>query len=128
MNDHLLFECRKIFLTNFSVQARIGIHPFEISTPQLLLINVELYVPLSLSSSSADKIEEVVDYDFIRSAVQARIAIGHINLQETLCDDLLSIFLKHNAVSAARVSSCKPNVYADCDAVGVEVFGKKSKA
>jgi dihydroneopterin aldolase len=28
-------------------------------------------------------------------------------------------------VRAARVSTAKPDVYPDCDAVGVEVFGLK---
>jgi dihydroneopterin aldolase len=36
--------------------------------------------------------------------------------------------LAHPQVRAARVSTEKPDVYPDCDAVGVEVFGIKDGA
>jgi 7,8-dihydroneopterin aldolase/epimerase/oxygenase len=121
----LLTHCRKLFLQDFEVQARIGIHDFELVAPQRLLINVDLYVPLTSSRPTQDHIHDVVDYDFIRDVVRARIAKGHINLQETLCDDVLATFLQHPLVRAARVSSCKPDVYPDCTSVGVEVFAQK---
>ena len=47
---------------------------------------------------------------------------GHIELQETLCDDVANTLLEHPKVQAVRVSTEKPDVYPDCDAVGVEVF------
>ncbi len=49
--------------------------------------------------------------------------VGHIVLQETLCDDLLRRMLAHPQVRAARVSTEKTDVYPDCEAVGCEVFG-----
>jgi dihydroneopterin aldolase len=68
----------------------------------------------------------VVDYDFIRTAITQRVARGHIELQETLCDDLLAIMLAHPRVRAALVSTEKPNVYADCASVGCQVFGVRT--
>lgn len=123
---HLLSHCRKLFLRDFEIQARIGIHDFERAAPQRLLINIDLYVPLADSLPAQDHIQNVVDYDFIRDVVRARIAQGHIQLQETLCDDVLASLLAHPLVQAARVSSCKPDVYPDCAAVGVEVFRQKA--
>jgi dihydroneopterin aldolase len=87
---------------------------------------VDLYVPLALSTPSADQLDEVVDYDFIRHTIALRVARGHIELQETLADDLLREMLAHPKVRAARVSTEKPDVYPDCEAVGVEVFGIKA--
>jgi dihydroneopterin aldolase len=118
----LLSECRKLFLKDYSISARIGIHDFELSKPQRLLINVELFVPLNNSTPCADAIDEVVDYDFIRKVVSERVSRGHINLQETLVDDVIDELLKHPGVRAALVSSCKPDVYPDCAGVGVQVF------
>ena len=69
----------------------------------------------------------MVDYDFIRRSIAARVAQGHIHLQETLCDDVLALMLAHPKVRAARVSTDKPDVYPDCDSVGCEVFGLKEK-
>ena len=60
--------------------------------------------------------------DFIRERIAGRIARGHIELQETLCDDLLAAMLAHPGVKAARVSTEKLDVYPDCAGVGCEVF------
>lgn len=118
-----LADCRRLFLRNYEVWINIGVHDFEKKGEQRVLINVDLYVPLAMSTPHADKLDEVVDYDFIRRSVAERVAQGHIHLQETLVDDLLKVMLAHPRVRAARVSTEKPEVYPDCDAVGVEVFG-----
>ena len=118
-----LAGCRRLFLRNYEVQVRLGVHDFERQGPQRVLVNVDLYIPLSQSTPESDELQEVVDYDFIRQCIAQRVAEGHIQLQETLVDDLLRILLAHPKVRAARVSTEKPDVYADCDGVGVEVFG-----
>jgi len=123
--DPRLAHCRRLFLCGHEVLVHIGVHDFEIGKPQRLLIHVDLYVPLALSTPKADRIDEVVDYDFIRRCVAERVARGHIGLQETLCDDLLAAMLAHPGVLAARVSTEKPDVYPDCAGVGCEVFGMK---
>ncbi|RYX92793.1 MAG: dihydroneopterin aldolase [Comamonadaceae bacterium] len=127
MNSDLSFlldvRCRKLFLRNYEVNINIGVHDFEKTAEQRVLINVELYIPMSLSTPVADELDEVVDYDFMRRTISERVARGHIHLQETLCDDVLKVMLAHPKVKAARVSTQKPDVYPDCEAVGVEVFG-----
>jgi dihydroneopterin aldolase len=122
-----LRDCRRLFLSDYAVPIHIGVHDFEQGAPQRVLINVDLYVPLAQSTPQGDHIDEVVDYDFIRRAVQDRVARGHIQLQETLADDLLARMLQHPGVRAARVSTAKPDVYPDCAAVGVEVFAIKDE-
>ena len=77
---------------------------------------------LTACTPRSDLIDEVVDYDFVRDVVSELTQREHIDLQETLCDALLSKLLAHPQVSAARVSTRKPDVYGDCDSVGVEVF------
>ncbi|MFM8343889.1 MAG: dihydroneopterin aldolase [Betaproteobacteria bacterium] len=120
-----LMDCRRLFLHNYEVWINIGVHDFEKRGEQRVLINVELYVPLGMSTPQADKLDEVVDYDFIRRTIAQRVSQGHIHLQETLVDEVLQLMLAHPQVRAARVSTEKPDVYPDCDAVGVEVFGMK---
>ena len=120
-----LMDCRRLFLRDYEVFINIGVHAFEKTREQRVLINVDLYVPLSLSTPRADQLSEVLDYDFIRRTIAARVARGHVHLQETLCDDVLALMLAHPNVRAARVSTEKPDVYPDCDAVGVEVFHVK---
>jgi dihydroneopterin aldolase len=125
LNHPSLGDCRRLFLANYEVWINIGVHDFEKRGEQRVLINVDLYVPLAQSTPTHDTLDEVVDYDFIRRSIVARLARGHIHLQETLCDDVLAMMLAHPKVRAARVSTEKPDVYPDCDAVGCEVFAMK---
>lgn len=120
-----LMDCRRLFLRDYEVFINIGVHAFEKTGEQRVLINVDLYIPLNESTPHADALDEVVDYDFMRSSIGARVSQGHIHLQETLCDDLLALMLAHPKVKAARVSTEKPDVYPDCASVGCEVFGLK---
>ena len=120
-----LTDCRRLFLRNYEIWINIGVHDFEKRGEQRVLINVDLYIPLALSTPTADELGEVVDYDFIRRTIAQRVVQGHIHLQETLVDDVLRLMLAHPRVKAARVVSEKPDVYPDCEAVGVEVFGMK---
>ena len=117
-----LADCRRLFLRNYEVMINIGVHDFEKKGEQRVLINVDLYIPLALSTPKDDHLAEVVDYDFMRVTIANRMAQGHIHLQETLCDDVVRSMLDHPQVRAARVSTMKPDVYPDCEGVGVEVF------
>ena len=117
-----LAQCRRLFLSNYAVMINIGVHEFEKKGEQRVIFNVDLFIPFKESTPQHDQLEEVVDYDFIRETIAQRMAKGHIHLQETLCDDIAAAMLMHPKVRAVRVSTEKPDVYPDCDAVGVEVF------
>ena len=117
-----LHGCRRLFLRGFEVMVAIGVHDFEKHAKQRVVFNVDLYVPLAASTPQADRLAEVVDYDFIRQRITHIVTVGHVELQETLADAVLAAMLAHPQVVAARVSTEKPDVYPDCAAVGVEVF------
>ncbi len=69
----------------------------------------------------------MLDYSFIRRTIDARVARGHVGLQETLCDELLALMLEPPQVKAARVSTEKPDIYPGGARVGVEVFAMKGE-
>ena len=120
-----LIHCRRLFLKDYEVYINIGVHDFEKRAEQRVIFNVEIYVPLELNTPKQDRLEEVLDYDFIRKTIVERVKRGHIHLQETLCDEIVAAILEHPNVMAVRVSTAKPDVYPDCEAVGVEVFKMK---
>ncbi len=123
--SRLTLYCRRIFLRDHEVSVQIGAHDFEKGQPQRVIFNVELFVPYATSTPQSDSLSEVVDYDFVREVIARRVADGHVELQETLCDDLAGRMLAHPRVWAVRLSSCKPDVYPDSAGVGVEVFRMK---
>lgn len=117
-----LEHCRRVFIRNFRLDMRIGIYPHEQDKNQYVLINIEFWVPLDKTTPRRDSIEEVVNHDFVRPAIQELVNSGHINLQETLCDAIIDICLAHPLVVAARVTTEKREVYPDCECAGIEVF------
>ena len=117
-----LQTCRRLFLRNYDILINIGVHDFEKKAEQHVIVNIDLYVPLINNTPKDDVLSEVVDYDFMRQTIKEIVSHGHIHLQETLCDEIMLKMLAHPLVMAARVSTEKPDVYPDCDGVGVEIF------
>lgn len=117
-------QSRRIFLRNFDTRISIGVHDFEKQAKQRVVINVDLYLEPA-GRIQRDHISETVDYDFLRREIAALADSGHFHLQETFCERILAICLARSGVTAARVSSEKPEVYPDCEAVGFEIFGVK---
>lgn len=117
---------RRIFLRDYEIIASIGIHEFERQNPQRIIIDVSLDLANDMSPDTAeDRIETVLDYDFLRDRIREIVEGRHFNLQETLCAEILTTCLQPNKVLAARVSTRKPDVYPDCDSVGVEMESRK---
>ncbi len=120
--DPRLADCRRIFLHDFTLEVSIGFHDFEREARQRVVINVDLFLPISASTSAADRIEDVLDYDYIRHGIAEWAGSRHFNLQETLLDGIVELCFAQPIVRAVRASTQKPDVYADCRTVGVEVF------
>jgi 7,8-dihydroneopterin aldolase/epimerase/oxygenase len=126
--DPRLAHCRRIYLRDALFKASIGLYDSERAGTQRLIVNVDLFVALSASTPLHDRVEEVVDYDFVRETIRRRIGRGHVNLQETLVDDLAATLLAHPGVVAVRVCTEKPDVYDDVAGVGIEVLRFKDSA
>ncbi len=122
LTDPRLAHCRRIFLRDWTVEANIGVYSAERRGTQRLVLNLDVYVALGASTPRNDDVREVVDYDFVRAVVEQRIARGHINLQETLVDDIASELLRWPGVEAVRVSSEKAEIYTSVAGIGVEVL------
>ena len=120
--DPRLAGCRRIYVRDALFAANIGIYDRERAGAQRLVVNVDVFVSLAASTPRQDRVEEVIDYDFIRETVRRRIGRGHVNLQETLVDDLARALLSRPGVVAVRVCTEKPDVYEDVAGVGVEVL------
>ena len=113
---------RRIFLRNFETRISIGVHDFEKQARQRVVINVDLFLEPG-ERIQRDHLSETVDYDFLRRAIAALAESGHFHLQETFCEKILALCLAQPGVTAARVSSEKPDVYPDCESVGFEIYG-----
>jgi 7,8-dihydroneopterin aldolase/epimerase/oxygenase len=120
--DKRLINCRRVFIRNFDVSAAIGVFPQELGRRQQVRMNIDFWVPIALSTSQCDRLEDVVDYDFVRPGIYALVAEGHIGLLETLVDKTVALVLAHPKVHAVRIRAEKSEVYPDCAGAGIEVF------
>lgn len=111
---------RRILLEDFRLPVSIGIHDFERSAPQMVVVNVELELSDAMPDPR-DRIENALDYDFIRAGIMAIIKNRHFNLQETLCQEILELCLRQRGIRRAKVSTRKPDVYPDCKSIGFEM-------
>ncbi len=117
---------RRIFMRDFILPVSIGIYDFERAKPQRIVLNIDLY--LDDQPVARDAIDAVLDYDFLRREITALVASQHFNLQETLVERIIDLCLAKACVSAARVSSAKPDIYPDCAAIGFELFKPRDRA
>ena len=128
LDARLATQCRALSLRRHEVPVRIGVHAHERQGAQRMWFDVDLCVKLAQAPADRDHISQTLDYDFVREVIAREVGGQHHELQETLCDDVADTLLTHPKVRAVRVSTEKPDVYPDCDAVGVEVFRLKDAA
>jgi dihydroneopterin aldolase len=114
---------RRILLEDFDLPVDIGFHAFEIGTPQRLRINVEVWLD-DANFPQDDRVDAAWDYDALRTGIVALVAGRRFNLQETVCRAVYDLVATRIGVVALRVSTRKPDIYADCAAVGVELASK----
>jgi len=114
-------EVRKIFLRNLLVDVHMGVHENEQGRTQPIRINIVLYMRAD-TVPSHDSITEVFNYDQVHDGVLRLAQSRHINLQETLVEEISDFALAFEQVLAVRVSTEKTDVYPDCDGVGYELI------
>ena len=107
-----------IILDRLDVAMRLGIHAHEME-PQRVRLSVEMTVRYP-HPPSADAIDEVMDYDFVRTGIQELAAGPGFALQETLVEAIAAMCLADARVQRVRVRSMKLDVYPDAR-VGCEV-------
>lgn len=111
-----------IILDRFDLAMRLGIHPHE-EAPQRIRIAVEMTVSYA-APPSADAIDEVLDYDFVRDGILALAAGRAFALQETLVEAIAALCLGDRRVQQVRVRSVKLDVYPDAR-VGCEIVRRR---
>lgn len=113
-------KTHKIAFEDFELMLDIGFHEFEIGNPQRLLITVEVWLEEAYFAAT-DEIHDAWNYDVIRSGILDLVEGRRFNLQETVVREIYAMVAARKGVKALRVRSSKPDVYADCRAVGVSL-------
>ncbi|WP_439545131.1 dihydroneopterin aldolase [Sandarakinorhabdus sp.] len=118
--NQLAIRTRKLFLEGFDLHVDIGFHAFEVGAPQILRVSVEVWVDAD-HFPRCDTVAKAWDYDFLRQAVLRLVEGRRFNLQETVAHAIYDMVAARSGVVGLKVSTRKPDVYPDCQAVGVEL-------
>jgi dihydroneopterin aldolase len=113
-------KTRKIFLRGYELPIDIGFHDFEVGAPQRVVVDIEVWVEADYFPTSDDA-ADAWDYDFLRTMIGDLVATRRYNLQETLARAIYDMIAARRGVTGIRVSTRKPDIYPDCDSVGVEL-------
>ena len=116
---------RHVFVRDLVLQAEIGVRRHEKRRQQPIRVNIDLTVKEDARPLD-DRLENVVDYETLIEGVRRLIGAGHINLVETLAEQIAGLALSDSRVIATRVRVEKLQVVKDAESVGVEIERRRS--
>lgn len=117
---------RRVFVRDLALDGLIGIYPEERLKPQKILINMELWVAETPGRPPRDY-SEVVCYEQLVTRAKALLAEGHVDLVETLAEQLAALCLADSRVDRCRVRVEKPEAIAEAAGVGVEIERRRNQ-
>lgn len=110
---------RHVFVRDLILICRIGVHRHERSISQRVRINLDLAVRDDQNLN--DDLANAVCYERLTTEVRDIVARRHINLVETLAEEIAAMCLVDGRVRSARVRVEKLDVFPDATSVGVEI-------
>ena len=112
----------RIFVHDYVRDVEIGVHHNEKGLTQRVRFSVDIDVTRP-PEALQDDIDRTLDYDYVINGIKAIVSRGHINLVETLAEDVAQHCLAHPR--AARVIVGVEKLDKDPGAVGVKVVRVK---
>jgi len=111
---------RHVFIRDLVLAGSIGVHRHEKESLQRVRINLDLAVDES-GQSIDDDINNVICYEQLAESVGDIVGRGHVNLVETLAENIAAMCLEDLRVRSARVRVEKLDVLEGAESVGVEI-------
>ncbi|MBL6931543.1 MAG: dihydroneopterin aldolase [Rhodospirillales bacterium] len=113
---------RHVFVRDLVLECSIGVHQFEREALQRVRINLDLAVREGETNGNLDdNLANVVCYEELTTGVRDLISREHVNLVETLAEDVAALCLNDKRVRSARVRIEKLDILKDAVSVGVEI-------
>jgi dihydroneopterin aldolase len=114
----------RIFMHDLVLDVEIGVYTNEKGVTQRVRFSVEVeLIPASIALE--DDIGRAFDYDTIIKGIKSIVARGHINLVETLAEEVACHCLAHPRAASVTVRIEKLD--KEPGAVGVEILRSKAR-
>ena len=111
---------RHVFIRDMVVARSIGVHRHERDLPQRVRINVDMSVAEG-DTPHDDQLEHVLCYEQVGDRVREIAEGPHVNLVETLAEQIAKRCLANPSVQSVRVRVEKLDILVDVASVGVEI-------
>jgi len=112
----------RLIVRNFILPVEIGAYQHERGHKQRVRFNV--FADVMRLSNNPQDMRHIVSYDLIMDAIRQLVTRGHVDLVETLAEEIASSVLKHEAVRHVVVRVEKLDL--EPEAVGIEIERHKS--
>jgi FolB domain-containing protein len=110
----------RIHIRDLRLRCIIGLYPHERTERQDVVIQITLYVDLSLPGRT-DRLEDSVDYKAVKQRVVAMVEGSSFLLLERLAEEIARLCLEDQRVRRVRVLVEKPGALRFARTVGVEI-------
>ena len=117
---------RHVFIRDLILPCSIGVHRHEKDAEQRVRINLDLAVSEG-DQPINDDIRNVICYEGLAGGIEEIVSRGHINLVETLAENIAEMCLRDQQVQSARVRIEKLDILEGAESVGVEIERFNSK-
>jgi dihydroneopterin aldolase len=114
----------RVFVHGLVLDAEVGVYTHEKGVTQRARFSVDIEVAPS-DVAIDDQIGRVLDYDMIIETIKDALAQGHINLVETLADEIATRCLAHPRAASVKVKIEKLD--KEPGAVGVEIVRRRER-
>jgi dihydroneopterin aldolase len=116
-----------VFISEFKVDALVGIYAWEQEVPQTIQIDLEIAIDAGRCARSG-KISDTVDYAKVVGRIRQLLAERHFTLIEKLAEELANVVLTEFHAPWLSVSIAKLSAMRNVKMLGVHIErGKKPK-
>ena len=109
-----------IYIEGLEIDALIGIHDWEQSTRQKLVIDIKISWDIS-NAAQTDDISFACNYASISESVTTFVEASHFQLIETLAEQTAQLILKKFSVPNLKLRVSKPGAVSNAENVSVSI-------
>jgi len=111
---------RHVFIRDLTLTGLVGVYQHEKLNAQRIRINVDLAVK-ETPGIAKDRLADVVSYEDVANGIRNMFGNRHVNLVETLAENISDMCFNDKRVISARIRIEKLDVFEDAESAGVEI-------
>lgn len=109
-----------IFLSEVTVETRLGVPDWERLTPQTIILDIEIALPHSRACQT-DAIEDTIDYGQIVVRIRQVLAEKNFRLVEALAEHVCQLVLQEFGTPWIRIRVGKPGILPGVKRLGIVI-------